>query len=144
MRFLSALLLVTALAMFGHGAASAQTETPPVFDSYEDMRGTLDDLMSKRQIADLLTAFGGGDEMSFQDMTGLETQVRNVFPDDFENAATMMRQEMENGFSQELIAYWTGISYIYARVLWHQLPSGEVVSIKLLFNSDPDELIPLF
>jgi hypothetical protein len=27
-----------------------------VFDSYEEMRATLDDLMSKRQIADLLTA----------------------------------------------------------------------------------------
>jgi hypothetical protein len=41
-------------------APPAQTEGAAVFDSYEEMRATLDDLMSKRQIADLLTAFGGG------------------------------------------------------------------------------------
>jgi hypothetical protein len=64
----------------------AQTQDEPVFESYEEMRATLDDLMSKRQIADLLTAFGGGDEMTPQDMTGLETQVRNLFPEDFENS----------------------------------------------------------
>jgi hypothetical protein len=29
-------------------------------------------------------------------------------------------------------------------VLWHQRPGGEVVSINMTFNSDPDVLIPLF
>jgi GTP cyclohydrolase III len=62
------------------GPLRAQTQDEPVFDSYEEMRATLDDLMSKRQIADLLTAFGGGDEMTLQDMAVLETQVRNLFP----------------------------------------------------------------
>jgi hypothetical protein len=28
--------------------------------------------------------------------------------------------------------------------LWHQRPGGEVVSINMTFNSDPDVLIPLF
>jgi hypothetical protein len=70
-----------------HGSRRrAQTQDEPVFASYEEMRATLDDLMSKRQIADLLTAFGGADEMTPQDMTVLETQVRNIFPDDFENS----------------------------------------------------------
>jgi hypothetical protein len=50
--------------------------------------------------------------MSFQDMTGLETQVRNLFPGGFRERAVMMRQEMENGFAQELIAYWTGTAPI--------------------------------
>jgi hypothetical protein len=77
-------------------------------------------------------------------MTVLETQVRNMFPDDFENAATMMRQEMENGFSQDLIAYWTGIAYIYARVSVAPAAQGDVVAINMTFNSDPDVLIPLF
>jgi hypothetical protein len=141
MRHLTALMLVAALFA---SPLRAQTQDEPVFASYEEMRATLDNLMSKRQIADLLTAFGGGDEMTPQDMAVLETQVRNLFPADFENSALMMRQEMENGFAQDLIAYWSGTGYIYARVLWHQRPGGEVVSINMTFNSDPDVLIPLF
>jgi hypothetical protein len=125
MRHLTALMLVAALFA---SPLRAQTQDEPVFASYEEMRATLDNLMSKRQIADLLTAFGGGDEMTPQDMAVLETQVRNLFPADFENSALMMRQEMD----------------IYARVLWHQRPGGEVVSINMTFNSDPDVLIPLF
>jgi hypothetical protein len=108
------------------------------------MRATLDDLMSKRQIADLLTAFGGADEMSFQDMTVLETQVRNVFPEDFEN----VRPDDAAGDGERLRAgpdrLLDRTGYIYARVLWHQRPGGEVVSINMTFNSDPDVLIPLF
>jgi len=144
MRVLATIVLSMALLGLAPGQATAQEGAEPVFGSYTEMRGTLDELMSKRQIADLLTAFGGADEMSLQDMTGLETQVRNIFPVDFENSAVMLRDEMENGFNQELIAYWTGPAYIYARLLWHERPGGEVISIKMVFNSDPDVLIPLF
>jgi hypothetical protein len=142
MRFISAAILSVFVAMAG--PLAAQTEGVPVFASYEEMRGTLDDLMSKRRITDLLVAFGGADEMTQQDMFGLETQVRNIFPEDFENSALMMRQEMENGFAQDLVAYWTGTAYIYARLLWHQRPDGDVLAISMTFNSDPDVLIPLF
>ena len=144
MRSFAAVLLAVSLAFAAPGPATAQTDAQPIFSDYEEMRTTLDDLMSKRQIVSLLTAFGGADEMTLQDMTGLETQVRNIFPNDFENSALMMRQEMENGFAQELIAYWTDAAYIYVRVLWHARPEGEVVSINMTFNSDPDTLIPLF
>jgi hypothetical protein len=144
MRSFTTAALVLALFAWVPQALSAQTEGEAVFASYDDMRATLDDLVSKRNVADLLTAFGGADEMTPQDMFVLETQVRNIFPDDFENAALMIRQEMENGFNQDLIAYWTGVAYIYVRVLWHQRPEGGVVAINMTFNSDPDVLIPLF
>jgi hypothetical protein len=122
--FTTAASLVLALAVSTRAVGADRR--PSRLRSYDDMRATLDDLMTQtKRIADLLTAFGGADEMSPQDMTGLETQVRNIFPEDFENAALMMRQEMENGFAQELIAYWTGVAYIYVRVLWHQRPEGE-------------------
>jgi len=144
MRFFLAAIFALGLTMTTARTLAAQTQGEPVFSSYEDMRGTLDDLMSKRRIADLLTAFGGADEMTSQDMFGLETQVRNLFPEDFENSALMMRQQMENGFAQDLIAYWTGAGYIYVRLLWHQRPGGEVLAINMTFNSDPDVLIPMF
>lgn len=143
MRFLSAVLLILGLGL-SSPQAYAQTPTEPIFESYEDLRATLDELMSKRQIADLLTAFGGADEMTLQDMMGVETQVRNVFPADFQNSALMMRQEMENGFTQDLIAYWTDVSYVYVRVLWHARPEGDVVSLHMVFNSNLDVLLPLF
>lgn len=139
-----AALLALSLLVVSPGPVSAQQEVAPVFDSYEDMRGTLDTLMSKRRIADLLVAFGGGDEMSPQDMAALEAQVRNIYPGDFDSNALMMRKEMQNGFNQDLIAYWSGTGYIYVRVLWHARPSGDVIAINMTFNSDPDVLIPLF
>jgi hypothetical protein len=77
-------------------------------------------------------------------MTVLETQVRNIFPDDFENAATDDAAGDGERLRQDLIAYWTGTATSTPRVLWHQRPEGEVVSINMLFNSDPDVLIPLF
>jgi hypothetical protein len=144
MRLLIAAILSATLAIMAPQQLTAQDAPQPIFDSYAEMRATLDDLMSKRQIADLLTRFGGADEMSLQDMTGLETQVRNLFPEDFENSAVMIRQDLENGFAQEMIAYWTGTAYIYARVLWHERPDGVVVSINMTFNSNPDTLVPLF
>jgi hypothetical protein len=92
MRLLIAAILSATLAIMAPQQLTAQDAPQPIFDSYAEMRATLDDLMSKRQIADLLTRFGGADEMSLQDMTGLETQVRNLFPEDFENSAVMIRQ----------------------------------------------------
>lgn len=144
MRFFPAALLALILSAFAPAKPHAQSEAEPIFASYEAMRTTLDQLMSKRQIADLLTAFGAADEMTLQEMTALETRVRDVFPRDFENVALMLREEMQNGFAQDLIAYWTDTSYIYVRVLWHQRPQGDVAAINMIFNSDPDVLIPLF
>jgi hypothetical protein len=142
MRLLKALpLLCLLLAAL---PAAAQPIEPNRFASYEDMRATLDDLVSTRRIQDLLVAFGGADEMTTQDMSAVEGRVRLIFPNDFENAAVMIRQDMKNGFHQELIAYWTDLSYIYVRILWHERPEGGLVAINMTFNSDVDALMPLF
>jgi hypothetical protein len=90
------------------------------FASHGDMRATLDGLVSTRRIANLLTAFGGADEMSREEMSALEGRVRLLFPSDFASSAVMVRQNMKNGFHQELIAYWTDLSDICVRILWHE------------------------
>ncbi|MCU4654545.1 hypothetical protein N8I71_17030 [Roseibacterium sp. SDUM158016] len=136
--------LALILASLLPGASLAQEAEVPLFDSYEDMRATLDQLVSERRVGELLSAFGGGDEMSLQDMSSLEMQVRNIYPEDFANTAVMLRAEMAEGFGQELIAYWSGTSYIYVRVLWHELPEGGVLALNMTFNSNPDVLIALF
>lgn len=139
--FLTVLCLGLALPA---ATASAQAPDSAVFENYDDMRSQLDDLMFKRRIADLLTAFGGADEMSPQDMTALEAQIRNIFPQDFTTASVMMRQPMLNGFAQEMIAYHNGTAYIYVRVLWHDQGPGQFFSINMTFNSNPDAILSFF
>ena len=138
------LALLLALAALLPLPAAAQA-VPGQFSSYAELRVTLDGLMTTRQITRLLTAFGGGDEMSPQDMNALELQVRNVYPLDFEANALVLRQPMESGFRQELIAYWQGDqNYIYVRILIHERPDGRVMALNMTFNSDPDTLLTLF
>ncbi|AHM05013.1 hypothetical protein roselon_02714 [Roseibacterium elongatum DSM 19469] len=142
-RLFSALALV--LSLVATSPALAQTPGSGMFASYEQMRATLDQLMSTRQITQLLTMFGGADEISQADMAQIEGQVRALFPRDFTGNAVMLRQPMGGGFQQELIAYWEGgTNYIYARLLFHTRPEGGVVALNMTFNSDPDVLIPLF
>lgn len=124
--------------------ASAQGPDTAVFAGYDQMRAQLDDLIFKRRIADLLTVFGGADEMSPQDMTALEAQVRRLFPEDFTTASVVQRQQMLNGFAQEMIAYHNGNAYIYVRVLWHDRGPGDFVSINMTFNSNPDVILNFF
>ena len=142
MRLLKALPLLCLL--LAAPPAAAQPEETNRFASYADMRAVLDDLVSTRRIVDLLLAFGGGDEMPRADMAAVETQVRMLFPSDFVNSSVMIRDDMKNGFRQELIAYWTDLSYIYVRILWHERPEGGVVAINMTFNSDVDALMSLF
>jgi hypothetical protein len=65
----------------------------------------------------------------------LDAQVEQLYPQDLEHVAVIRRVAHENGFSQELLAYWTGTAYLYAYVLFHEV-DGQVVAINFRFNSD--------
>ena len=114
-----------------------------VFVSYEAMRATLDGLMKSRSIADLMIVFGGADEMTEQQLAGLEGQVRQIYPADFTEAAVMRHAELENGWSQEVISYWTGVDYVYAYILMHDREDA-FVAVNFRFNSDFSALNALF
>lgn len=139
MRLFPALLalltgLLTAIAV------SAQ-EDVPIFDNYLSLRAVLDAQMKNRDIAEVMTNFGGAS--SRDELEALEARVREIFPRDFENAALLRRNEMENGWRQELIAYWTGIDYIYVYLLLHDRDEG-LLSVTMRFNTDFDELNAAF
>lgn len=110
-----------------------------VFRDYEHLRGTLDPLMKSRQIADVLRTFGGSDEMTPEQLGALGERVRTYYKKDFEEVALVKRAEMANGWRQELLAYWTGYSYVYVYMLLHQR-QDEIVSVHFKFNSDFDEI----
>lgn len=123
-------------------SADAQ-EQDAIFADYNAMRSEMDRLIQKRNIQDLMLRFGGADEMTIQQLDNLDAQVDRLYPDDFQNVAVIRRVTLENGFSQELLAYWTGYSYLYAYVFYHDR-GDEVISINFRFNSDFATLSGLF
>jgi len=135
---LSVLFAIAALAM------PAQGQTPEsIFRDYEDMRSNLDRMMMAREIEAVLRAFGASDEMTDEELKTLEHRVRSIFPFDFRHVHVLKTDDMGEGWRRELYAYWAGVSYIYATVLFHER-DGELVAISFKFNTDIDALIEVF
>ncbi|MDJ0823715.1 MAG: hypothetical protein QNJ09_18145 [Paracoccaceae bacterium] len=132
--------IATVLALVMAVPAAAQDA---VFDSYDALRDKLDSLMMAREIEELMIAFGGADEMTIQQLQNLDMQVEGIYPENFTDVAIIRRTAHENGWRQELLAYWTGLSYIYAYVLVHDTGQN-VIAVNFRFNSDFAELNALF
>lgn len=136
-------LIIALIMTFSPAALAAQDTTDGYFNSYEDMRKTLDENAKSRNFKDLLIDFGGADEMTVAQLNQLQSQVRTIYTSDFENVTVVRRAELENGWSQELIAYWTNAEYIYVYVLLHD--RGDIIAaVATRFNSDFDALNALF
>lgn len=114
-----------------------------VFRDYASMRSQLDALMRDRAIKDYMLAVGAADEMTVEQLNNLENRVKSVYPQPLTNADVLLVQEMGGGFRQELLAYWTGTSYIFVRMLLQQLPN-ELVAVQTTFNSSFDEVHKFF
>lgn len=131
MRFLAPAL--TALALSAAPAAAQMQES--IFRDYADMREVLDRLIMTREIEQVMRAFGGSDEMTAQELAGLEARVRGIFPYDFRHVAVLKREDMGAGFRRELYVYWAGTAYLFAIVFFHER-EGETVAINFRFNTD--------
>jgi len=131
------------IAMLGFAPAQAQTDEQPIFKSYEEMRNTLDTLMMAREMEQVMRKFGASDEMTDEELKSLEARVRTIFPGDFRHVDLLKRDDMGNGWAQELYAYWGGLSYIYVAILMHDRGS-EIVSINFKFNTDFDKIVENF
>ncbi|WP_136443498.1 hypothetical protein [Pacificoceanicola onchidii] len=136
-------LILALLTSFSLSAPLQAQEQQPVFDSYEDMRRVMDQLIVTRQVQELMVRFGGGDEMTVAQLNDLDATVERLYPNNFENVAVMRRLQHGGGFTQELLVYWTGLNYLYVYVFYHDR-GGEVVSINFRFNSDYAKLTGLF
>lgn len=114
-----------------------------MFPDYPAMKARMDELVSTRRIADLMVAFGGADEMTPQQLAGLEQRVRSIFPRDFEASQLIRRQDLQNNWRQEMWAYFYGTSYLYVYLLIHERP-GMSVAVNFKFNTDFDEIFVNF
>jgi hypothetical protein len=126
------------LALF-LGLAQGVAAQDGVFRNYEELRSDLDQYMKSRDIKSVMLRFGGADEMTIQQLDNLQGRVRQIFPQDFTEVELVRRNEMENGWSQELISYRRGISYIFAYLVLHQLDDA-IVSVNFQFNTDFNDL----
>lgn len=122
-------------------AAQALAQQAPVFENYDEMRSQLDELIMTRQIQKVMLRFGGPTSMTEDDLVQMEEKMHALFPYDFRHVAVMRRDQMENGFSHELYAYWTGLRYLYVLALLHQR-DDELVSINIRFNTDVYKMFP--
>ncbi|MFZ5961740.1 hypothetical protein ACOXXX_02215 [Thalassococcus sp. BH17M4-6] len=125
--------LAAVLVLFLAGSAAAQSNG--VFDSYQDLRGKLDQMMLERRVGDALFAFGGGDEYTPDQLRELDEKVAGIYPQNFTDVAMIRTGALQNGWRQELIGYWNDTSYIYAYLLLHEQPD-RIVAVKFQFNSD--------
>lgn len=107
------------------------------------MRAEMDALIKAREVEDLMLRFGGADEMTVQQLQSLDAQVEQIYTRDFENVALLRGDSHENGFTQEIVAYWTGTAYLYAYVFYHVMDDA-TVAINFRFNSDFAKLNSLF
>lgn len=114
-----------------------------VFRNYEDLKQTMDQHIQAREIKAVMLKFGGADEMTVQQLDNLEARVRQIYPTNLENSATILIKTLDNGFRQELHAYWTGLDYMYTYLLIHDRDNA-VVSINFQFNSDFHKMIANF
>lgn len=114
-----------------------------VFDDYAAMRAELDSLVSEKRTQDLMLRFGGADEMTEAQLDNLDAQVEQLYPQPFTRNAVLRHVTHENGFHQEVIAYWNGLAYLFVYVFYHEV-DGRLVSINMRFNSDFTQLNTLF
>jgi hypothetical protein len=133
-------LILPVLALANPAAAQ---DPDSIFDSYDDMRAEMDRLVKSRDIQQLMIRFGGADEMTEVQLNSLDAQVEQIYPSDFDEVAVLRRTSHENGFHQELLAYWTGLNYLYTYVFFHER-DGKTISINFRFNSDFIALNNLF
>lgn len=115
MRALRGLALALTV-LWGTGAAAQDGRS---FPNYKAMRTALDAALME---IDLVTAFDlmlppqavpAGAVLNAQQI------FRDALPNGATDAAVLLRREGENGFAQEMIGYWSGSTYLYVSVIFH-------------------------
>ena len=113
------LILAFFTTFFLVGPGVAQDIPESIFRDYDHMRQVLDDHIMKRDIVTTMRAFGASDEMTDEELAGLQRRVEGIFSRDFKHVDVLRVNDMGNGWRQEMYAYWVGTSYLYAYLLMH-------------------------
>lgn len=135
--FFSALIVILALPM----ASYAQQASPRA--TYNAARAEMDTRIMARQMGDAIRMFQGLGVPDDAELASLDVQIQALYPDDFENVALIRSEVIQNGFRQELIAYWTETQYLYVYLLIHT-DDNHPRLLNFQFDSDFHALNALF
>lgn len=130
-----ALLGLCALAPPG----AAQT-ADSVFRSYEDLRSFVDTRLMRRDFIPVIQTLGGRDEYTPEELAQINAQFLSLYPQNLETAGLVRKRQGENGFSQEVISYWLGTSYLWLYLFLHDTGDGVVV-VNFSINSNAKPIL---
>lgn len=121
MRILNVLPLVVALCLPIGAQAQTQSSEPLANPRtvYSEARAEMDKLIMERRMGDAIRQFDGIEQPNNKELAALDTKMRVLYKEDFENVALVRSEVHKNGFRQEMIAYWTGRQYLYVYLLIH-------------------------
>lgn len=141
---MSRFLFVLAAALSLLTAATAQAQDrDSVFSDYTAFHSFVDNHIARRDFIPLIQKLGGRDEYTLEQLRSLQQQFTSIYPTDFSHRATVRAREMENGFREEIITYWTDLAYIWFYAITHERKDGLVV-INFALNSSYDAMADRF
>lgn len=141
-RILTALPLLIALAIpVSVSAQTTPSASPRVV--YNEARAKMDQLIMERRMGDALRMFEGLAVPDNKELAAIDTKMRVLYKQDFENVALVRSEVHKNGFRQEMIAYWTDNQYLFVYLLIHTDQNAPKL-INFQFDSDFHAINRLF
>jgi hypothetical protein len=120
----AALALAGALALAAPAPAQTTTDRGlPIFDSAEDMRAELDRLVRDRDFVAVVERFSPPATMSLGRVRVLQDRLKDTLAP-LEDSTHFLREEISQEMTREVIAYWTGDTYVYVYLLTHDREGG--------------------
>lgn len=132
------------VVLFSLFTATSAMAGNKIFKDYNDYRSFADPLILERNFVPLVKALGGEDEYTDEQLDRLEMQLLVALPKNFSDVAVVKRVELEEGFSQEMRAYWnSNNSYVFYYSFLQQRKDGLIV-LKFKINISSEQIFSQF
>ena len=136
-------LLALSAPVLPVSAQTTATAPASARQTYTEAREQLDALVMQRRLGDAIRMFDEIVDVDAAETDALDTQMRGLFPQDFENVGLVRSEVHKNGFRQEIIAYWTGRDYLFLYLLLHT-DNNQMRLLNFRFDTDFHNLNALF
>ena len=110
---------------------------------YSEARAEMDKLIMERRMGDAIRKFDGLGVPDNKELAAIDTKLRVLYKEDFQNVALVRSEVHKNGFRQEMIAYWTGQNYLYVYLVIHTHDNRPRL-LQFQFDSNFDAISRLF
>ncbi|WP_170514151.1 hypothetical protein [Ruegeria atlantica] len=115
-----------------------------LFASYEDYASFVDAKMKNREFSNAIKGLSSKTQIVPQEVEKVHNQLREVIPYYLTNADVVKRVELENGYWQEMRAYWNGKgSIIYVYAFLHERDDGLAV-LHIALNTNSEVIFGMF